>query len=62
MTNPFDAEIARRKAWARQLARQFPTLAATADYAEFLRQCEAAGLELDFITSTELWDALTRET
>ena len=58
MADFVDAEIVRRTERAKKLAEKFPELAEAKDYTDFLLRADAAGLELDFITSCEMWDAL----
>lgn len=58
--NLIQNELHRREARARQLADRYPDLGAHAEYGDFLLASEDAGLELDFVTSSMLFEELQR--
>lgn len=53
-----DSAIAARTAHGQALAERFPELATCASYREFLLRADRMGLALDFVTSSEMWEAL----
>jgi len=52
-----DAEIERRSQRGKKLAKRFSDFPAGLEYKDFVRKCFDEGLELDFITSCEMYDA-----
>jgi len=52
-----DEELERRKTAAAKLAERYKELAGL-DYVTFLLRLDEEGLELDFVTSAELWQRL----
>jgi hypothetical protein len=55
-----EREITRRVARGRALADRFPDLGAYTRYDQFLLACLDAGLDLDFVTSSAMFEELER--
>ena len=51
-----DTEIRRRSQRGKKLAKRFSDFPAGLEYTEFMEKCSDEGLELDFITSSEMYD------
>ena len=55
-----DAEIQRRSQRGKKLAKRFSDFPAGLEYTDFAQKCFDKGLELDFITSCEMYDEYKR--